>query len=456
MRRRLLLSYLSLAAVVLVVLEVPLGILESRREHDQLASQAESKAGALAVAAQEYFEHPDRPDLADVIGRYQGGPGTEVTIVGIDGNVVIQQDPDAAHEPAVDARAVTAKALAGHPATEERRDEGEPVLSASVPVRTAGGVVGAVVVSVPASAAEHRIGVLVAGLVAVAITTLGLTTILGLVLARSVTEPLADLEDAASRLGEGELSVRAAEGGPVEVRTLAQQFNQMAGRLEELVSAQRRFVADASHQLRSPLTALRLRLENLQDEVGAEAAADLEAASNEVLRLSRIVDGLLTLSRAEGTRPERQRVDAAQVVEDRREAWSALADERAVQLRVDVDAAAGSRRAVRVVPGHLEQILDNLLANALDATPAGGGITLRLDGDRARVRVHVVDEGPGMTVEERGRAFDRFWQGSARRNGSSGLGLAIVQQLARANGGEIVLDEAPGGGLDASVELEPA
>jgi signal transduction histidine kinase len=117
-------------------------------------------------------------------------------------------------------------------------------------------------------------------------------------------------------------------------------------------------------------------------------------------------------------------------------------------------AAAGDQALAQAVPGHLEQILDNVLANALDATPAGRAITLRLAPSLHHVTVHVVDQGPGMTAEQRARAFDRFWQGPDRVDGSSGLGLAIVQQLVRANGGDVVLAEADGGGLDVAVSLE--
>ncbi len=226
-------------------------------------------------------------------------------------------------------------------------------------------------------------------------------------------------------------------------------------------SAQRRFVADASHQLRSPLTALRLRLENLQI-AHPDTSEELEAATNEVLRLSRLIDGLLTLTRAEGARGRREILDVAAVLEERRYAWSALADERHVHLVVDSPPGASGPSSesplvlARMVPGDLEQILDNLLANALDATPAGRAISLCAAGDRGQVVLHVRDNGPGMSEEERACAFDRFWRGSAAGERSTGLGLAIVQQIVRANGGDIELRAADGGGLDVTVTIERA
>jgi signal transduction histidine kinase len=299
------------------------------------------------------------------------------------------------------------------------------------------------------------------GLAGIAAVVLALTTLVGLALARSVSRPLSRLEGSASRLGAGELPTRAVADGPAEVQALANAFNDMADRLEELVTAQHRFVADASHQLRSPLTALRLRLEDLQT-AHPDTSDELEAATTEVLRLSRLIDGLLTLTRAEGARGERQVVDVTTVLDERRDASSALSDERAVALVVDftrsgtVGTPQDPAALARLVPGDLEQILDNLLANALDASLPGGLIALSANGDRGHVVVHVRDDGPGMSEAERASAFDRFWRGTAAGERSVGLGLAIVQQLVRANGGDIELGSAPGGGLDVAVSLERA
>lgn len=162
---------------------------------------------------------------------------------------------------------------------------------------------------------------------------------------------------------------------------LGETFNEMAERLEELVHTQRAFLADASHQLRTPLTALHLRLENLEDTLEDEQQADLTAALAEADRLSRIVDGLLTLARTEGgVRPVRERVDVKDVLLDRADAWSALAEERQVALTCELPAAADQQGPILMAlgcPGHLEQILDNFLANALEATPAAGSVILR-------------------------------------------------------------------------------
>jgi len=268
--------------------------------------------------------------------------------------------------------------------------------------------------------------------------------IVGWELARSTTRPLRSLEGVARRLAAGDLSARAGvPKGPPELRSLSDAFNQMASRLEELVTSQSEFSAHASHELRSPLTALRLRLENLEPAlVRRRGLDDLEAAIEETQRLARIVDGLLVLARSGGSGPERESLDVA--------AWTALAEEREVDLAVS---AAGVQLA-EAVPGHVDQILDNYLANALEVSHPGAIVTVQTEREGPWVEVHVLDEGPGLSGDELARVFERFWRGGGSRDGGSGLGLSIVRQLAGLSGGEAQLRARKGSrGVDAVVRL---
>lgn len=221
----------------------------------------------------------------------------------------------------------------------------------------------------------------------------------------------------------------------------------MAERLEHVVEAQQRFVADASHQLRTPLTALRLRLENAEAAGDEARRADFEAALREVDRLSRIVDQLLVLARAGSGRLPVTDVDIAAALSGRAAAWGPVAENQGTAIAVEAD-GVGSARALA---GSVEQILDNLIANALAVSPPGSTVVLRAARVGPRVELHVVDQGPGMTPEERAVAFARFWR--AGKGDGSGLGLAIVRELAEASGGDAGLDPAPEGGLDAWVRL---
>jgi signal transduction histidine kinase len=234
------------------------------------------------------------------------------------------------------------------------------------------------------------------------------------------------------------------------VRELAAAFNEMTDRVASLVEVQRGMTADVSHQLRTPLAALRLRLELLAGELEAPLADEVVAMIEETNRLSRLVSGLLAVARAEATSPAPEPADVASVAAARVEAWQPVAAERGVDLRLDAAPAMAA-----VTPGHLEQVLDNLLDNAIDAVPAGGRITVRVRATGAGVELTVADTGSGMPAEQRAHALDRFVTDHAGKGGT-GLGLAIVSRLVTADRGTAAVRETPGGGLTVEVLLPPA
>ncbi len=219
----------------------------------------------------------------------------------------------------------------------------------------------------------------------------------------------------------------------------------MAARLEALVRGHQATMADVSHQLRTPLAALRLRLDLLAQDSDAEAAAELAGAQDEIARLSRLVNGLLAVARAEnvGTRHVTIPVDA--LIQTRVAAWRPAADERDVRLQADLEPVTA-----RMGEGQLEQILDNLIANALDALPPGGRISISASAAGDKATIVVADNGPGMSPQQQQRAFRRF---ATSNGGGTGLGLAIVDRLTVASGGRASLSDTPGGGLTVTIEL---
>ncbi|WP_329412170.1 HAMP domain-containing histidine kinase [Streptomyces sp. NBC_00704] len=275
--------------------------------------------------------------------------------------------------------------------------------------------------------------------------------------ARRITAPLRALNAMASRFGDGDLTARSPVTGPPETRTLARTLNQGAERLDTLVDSQRVFVADASHQLRTPLTALRLSLDNIADGVDDESVReDVEQATAEVVRMSRLVNGLLVLARAEAKVTAAEPLPLAEIVAERLTVWRPAADERGVTIALG-GSGVGGRPSVLAGPGHLDQVLDNVLSNALEVSPDGGTITVRVESGAGEAVLSVADEGPGMPDADKARAFDRFWrgQGLTGRSGS-GLGLAVVRQLVTDDGGTVVLADAPGGGLCVRITLRTA
>ena len=314
-------------------------------------------------------------------------------------------------------------------------------------------LVGTVLLARSAAPLNHDIVELWVILGTIAVVAMLAAAVLAFALARWVSRPLAELDSAAGRLADGDLAIRAVvDSGPPELRRLATTFNTMAGRLEALVHGNRAVIADVSHQLRTPLAALRLRLDLLAADTDPATGHELVGALDELARLSRLVDGLLAVARAENIVPVPTAVDVAEVARERVVAWHPVADDRGIALEAPGVGSARARASVLawIGEGHLEQVLDNLIANALDALSAGGHITVTAAVTTAGARITVADDGPGMSAEDRERAFLRFT--TSNPNGT-GLGLAIVHRLVTSNGGTARLTETPGGGLTVILDF---
>jgi signal transduction histidine kinase len=455
--RRLLATYVTLTIVVLAALEVPLGIQYGRSEKRDLTNRIARDALIMATFAEDPLERGVTTAPAGLVRaakNYQQTPGGRVVVVNQLGISIVDTLEPIGRKMSTASRPEFAKALHGNVASGTRHSTtlGTDLIYVAVPIASAGHIRGAVRITYPTSALDSRVNRYWLLLAAIGGVVLAAATLVGLRFARTLTRPLSALEHAAAAVGEGDLTARApAESGPPEVRAVAAQFNDTVARLDALLDSQQEFVADASHQLRTPLAALRLRLENLERDVAEGGERDLQAALAEVERLARLVDSLLTLARADAAQPAAAPVDLAAVVEGRAGHWSLPAGERGVGLEERVEPAG----RVLATPGALEQVLDNLLSNALAVSPPGSTIRIEAGTEGEAVGLHVIDQGPGMTSEQRSRAFDRFWRAGPPGTGT-GLGLAVVHRLVTADGGTIELREASGGGLDAAIRLRRA
>lgn len=451
MTRLLVGTYLAITAFVLLVLIVPLGRTFASREEDSILTGVERYAGAVAALAQEGLEESKPLGLDNLLTSYAEDLGGRIVIV--DRNGISVADTANLDGPPRDfsTRPEIVAALEGRRAVGRRPSEtlGGELLYVAVPIQSTEGTLGAVRVTYPAAALNDTVRNNWLRLGLLSLVVLITVTIVGIVLARQVTRPVRLLEAAAQTLAGGDLSQRVTPtGGAPELESLGRTFDEMAHRIETLVTAQRAFVADASHQLRTPLTALRLRLENLEDAVPAPDRAAVAVTISETQRLARLVDGLLAIARAEAGTALPSPVDVAAVAHARGDAWRLLTEESGIALEVDASEAAWTE----AIPGALEQILDNLISNAADASPPGTTITVAVHRSAAGWEIHVSDQGPGLTASERERAFDRFYSKGKPGKGS-GLGLAIVRQLVLASHGEIELRAAEGGGLDVVLQV---
>ncbi len=448
MRRRLLLSYLTVTLIVLLMLEIPLALTFSHRELERLTAAAERDAMVLATLYEDALDRglPFTPQPAI---EYAQNTGARVVVVDAFGLSFV--DTDSPPNRDFSSRLEFQEALAGRRAVGTRSSVtlGHDILYVAVPVASGGRVLGAVRLTLPIEEVNARIHRFWWGLAGVGLVVLGAMAGIGWVVAGSVTRPLADLEKAAARIAAGDLDVRITPGdAPPELRAVVEAFNHMADRVRDTLERHRAFIGNASHQLRTPLTALRLRLENLETEPGADA--DLQAAIDETARLATMVDQLLELARL-GDRAGTEVVDLAAAVAERRDVWEALAREQDVSIAAELP---GHPVWAEAFPGSVEQVLDNYLANALRVSPPGGRILMAVTPGDTHHEVHVIDEGPGMSPEDRRRAFDRFWSRNEGRG--AGLGLAIVRQLVELGGGWAELRAAETGGIDAVMALPAA
>jgi signal transduction histidine kinase len=452
--RRLLVTYLTISALVLAAVVIPLGRTFADREKDRLVFDIERDAQAVASLVEDALEAGEPPPIDDLLADY-AHTGGRIVVVDAQGVSVADSDRPGGEPRDFSTRPEIAAALDGARPAGTRASEtlGVELMYVALPVASGGVVHGAVRVSYPTSTLDARVSSMWLRLAALSAVVLGTVAAVGLVLARSVTRPVRRLQVAAGQLAGGDLAARVdLDAGAPELRDLADTFNRTADRLAQLVESQRRFVADASHQLRTPLTALRLRLETLSPAVAPEARPKLAAALAETQRLARLVESLLVLARSDAA-PARAAVDLGAVVAQRTDSWAPTAREQEVAIMVEGPATP---TWVSAVPGALDQILDNLVANALDVAPPGTPVTIGVTSRDDAVELHVIDRGPGMAPDVRAHAFERFWRPPGATGQGFGLGLAIVGELAVACGGEARLDPGPAGrGLDAVVRLIP-
>jgi signal transduction histidine kinase len=457
--KRLLLSYLTITVIVLLLLQVPLGIFYAQRERERVAADVEHDANVVASLYEDDLEEGAAldPIPAEI---YEARTGARVVVVDAAG--ISRVDTAAPVERDFSTRPEIAAALEGTGTSGTRSSDtlGTDLLYVAVPVASGGTVHGALRITIDTSDVTQRIRSFWFALGAVAAVVLMAVAVIGWVIARSVTRPVRELTETASRFASGDLSVSPSVSlGPPEIQALDASMTAMARRLDAVLTTQRAFVADASHQLRTPLTALRLRLENLQSRLpsgpGDAPGLDdeVERAIDETNRLTELVTNLLQLARAD-EKPATASADLRTLVLDRVDTWTAVADERRVRL-VGPRSEATAPVVVSAVPGAIEQILDNLLDNAVRVSPGEGVVTVGIDERTDTVALRIEDRGPGLTDEQKSQATRRFWRGDTSTPGT-GLGLAIVDALASASGGSTELSDTAGGGLTVTVTLPRA
>ncbi|MFI9052297.1 ATP-binding protein [Streptomyces sp. NPDC053427] len=466
MRTRLLPLLIVLMAGVLLALGVPLAVITAGVEQQKVVVDRIDDAARFAALAQFVTARPDageatkspdederRATLRSELARYDD-------LYGIRAGVYYRDHTPMAAAPGglsvpregEGARAFS-EALAGRRSHDPRQiwpwDEGGRIAVAS-PVIRDGDVVAVVVTDSPTGQMRARIlrgwlviaaGECVAMLVAVAAA---------IRLTGWVLRPVRVLDTASHDIATGRMKARvAATAGPPELRRLARSFNEMADHVEDVLEQQRAFVADASHQLRNPLSALLLRIELLALEL-PDGNEEIASVRTEGKRLARVLDDLLDLALAEHAAADVQLTDIAALAAERVDSWRPLAEDRGVRLSYEGHSAVTGWAD----PIALSSALDAVVDNALKFTPPEEPVTVAVAADGACVTITVADRGPGLTDDELARIGDRFWRSGRHQNVSgSGLGLSISRALLAAGGAAIAYAPHPPHGLTVTVTV---
>jgi two-component system, OmpR family, sensor kinase len=393
--------------LAIVALEVPLALNLRDRVDAEVRTQALGQADVVAATAAGQLGRASAGRLRELAARAARASRGRVVIVDEDGTLLADSAGEDALGASYASRPEIAGALRGRPVQEIRESDTlhQRILATAVPVLRRGAPEGAVRVTQSVEAVGRATRSSILGLVAIGGLVLLLGLAAGALIARQIAGPLRRLDEAAARVSRGDLSVRARVEGSAEQRSLAETFNRMTERLERLVEGQREFVADASHQLRTPLSGLRLRLEE------ARAVAREPAA--------------------------REEIDAARRAAAR---W----DGHGVR-----SLAGAPVPPVLCAPADLDRALDALVENGLHY---GGGEVTVVARPGA---IDVLDDGPGLAPDELERVFERFHRGRAgrARTPGTGLGLPIARELMRRWDGDVRLSNREGGGTAATVVL---
>ena len=455
MRRRLLGILLALGTCLVAALGAPLAyVLTSGVSQELFVSRADDAAYFADVAETALQTgHPAR--LHALATRYQWLYDSPVTVIDPNGRVVISSGETVdVRSPAN--RPTALHALAGRPP--ERPSHlawpwNPRNYLIAEPIIRDGRVLGAVLIESPTQWAREQatwmLGLVVLGCaVVLAVLAQGVAVpIVGWVL-----RPVRHLDNAIHQVASGWLEARVPERtGPPELRRLTTHFNAMADSVADAMAQQRDFVAQASHQLRNPLTSLRLRIESLEAHVEDVAGTqDLAYAVEEIERLERTVDGLLELARAEASQLERRPVDVAAAVRHRVASWYPAFERCDTPLNLD---APEDAIAAHCLPDVLDDAVDALLHNALKFAP-GRPVTVTVRRDGSDVVVAVRDRGAQLSAEEAARVGERFWRSRRHQNvPGTGLGLAVTRTLVEGVGGTLTVEPAPPHGLVARIRL---
>lgn len=452
MRARLFLLLLTLLACVIAALQVPLAFSYAVSEQQTVFIDRLNDTDRFASIAQDGLQPEDVEALQQEARRYDQVYGIPVAVLNSEGHVVVASRTGLNLE-TTEIKSRIQDARSGRRAEEPLVQwpwDDRPLVVAE-PFGSGGEVAGVVVTMSPTGRFRGQVWRAWTVLALGGLLALVVFAAVAAVLSRWVLRPVESLDAAAHALAEGGIDTRVPESaGPPELRRLARSFNEMARTVHSSLEQQRAFVAEASHQMRNPLTALLLRLGNLGEELPPEADREYKEVRREGERLQRVLEELLALARAEKHLGAVQAQDVGPLVDDRLGAWRPSADARELILIREGEAAA----TAVVDAESVSRVLDEVLDNAVKYASPGGQVTAAVRVTEDAVRISVADDGEGLPADELPRVTDRFWRSPRHSNVlGSGLGMAIVATLLETFGAKLEVAAAEPHGLVVTLVL---
>ncbi len=479
MAKRTSLAVLSVLMFALLALGFPLLRSIENTDSERLARSLDQDSWLLATALPSAVMQKNVTEIKRLVAVVMRNQDMSAMVLTADGTVLVDTRGATEKKKPQNAERMTGLSLA----LSGRAAPGVLVKStgrvvAAVPIANQGGVVGALSLAFLDHEVQKRARTRRLTLSIVGLTGAALALLFSIALSRWITRPVRRLQLAARTFATGELKPsddddQRSSRGPREVKDLAETMEAMAKQLDLTLVSHRSFLANASHQLRSPLTAIALRLDNLRDRIGEDPERDekdLSIMHSSIYDLSIQLDQLVRLAKTDhDSLEERVAIDASGLLSERKTLWEEQAKMRGITLTLDIPETVH----IFATPGRIAQAVDNLITNAIDASPSGTTIQLAARVKRTVVRheshkqtgrvaiaeLRVIDHGAGMSEEKRQRAFQLYATDKPSDRGllgGSGLGLSLVQLLVLADRGAVTLEETPGGGTTAVITLPQA
>ncbi len=456
MQFKMALSYIGMILFVLILLNTyPIFTAQDmviRAKQTSLQNQALVISAALSP-----LEELTEEGVAQVMEMLDDNGLTRVIVTLEDGQVLYDTEEDGSASPRYALIQELVLALRGRDVFVCSYSDGAFRSSAAVPILYRNATIGGIYLYEYDSEQGGIITGLQHNLLRISLVLLGAALLVSMLLSRTMTRRISRLITGIGRLRQGEYSARVQVSGRDELATLATAFNDMTQRLETTDEKRRRFVSDASHELKTPLASIKLLTDSISqnEDMDRETVREfVQDIGTEADRLVRITEKLLALTRMDNAAAaaERVEVDIADVITDALHMLTPLADRQNVSIRLTVEEGC----VIRSTPDEMYQVLFNLVENAIKYNVPEGKIWLRARKSDREVVVTVEDTGIGIPKQDRELIFDRFYRvdkARSREAGGAGLGLSIVRDTVEANGGSITVDARPEGGTVFIVRL---